>query len=56
MKVMNRPTKAHKQEMNKLRSKQKKPPNECFSLKEIEEIMGIHRDTYKRVNGKIKRR
>ena len=29
---------------------------EQLSKKDIEELMGVNRDTYKRVNGKVKRK
>ena len=30
--------------------------NETFSLRELEDLMGKNRDTYKRVRGSVKRR
>lgn len=57
MKVMERLTREQKQELDRLRSQQKKPPNEPeLTQKDWEELMGIHRDTYIRVHGKIKRK
>lgn len=44
-----------KQQLSRLRSKQKKPPNE-LTRKDWEEIMGKNRDTYRRVNGSIRRK
>lgn len=52
-------------ERNKLNAfiKRKKPPSKKvfghepknLSRKEIEELMGVNRDTYKRVKGRVKR-
>ncbi len=61
MKVMGRLPKEQKQKLDRLRSKQKKPPNilssnEKLSQQDWEELMGVHRDTYKRVNGAVRRR
>ena len=33
-----------------------KSHREKLSRKDIEELMGMHRDVYKRVNGKVKRK
>ena len=33
-----------------------KKNKEKLSRRDIEELMGTHRDTYKRVNGKVKRK
>lgn len=56
MKVMDRLNKVQKQQLDRLRSQQKKPPNEYLSERDLEELMGVHRDTYKRVNGAVRRR
>ncbi|MCM3122747.1 MULTISPECIES: hypothetical protein [unclassified Mesobacillus] len=40
------------QQHNRLRSKQKKPPNE-MTRKDWEDIMGMNMDTYKRVRGAV---
>lgn len=44
-----------KQQLSRLRSKQKKPSNE-LTRKDWEEIMGKNRATYRRVNGSIRRK
>lgn len=41
---------------NDSRRKKKHKRNEQLTRQDIEELMGVHRDTYKRVNGKIKRK
>lgn len=48
-------SKEQKQELYRLQSKQKKPPNE-MTRRDWEEIMGKNRDTYKRVNGAVRKR
>jgi hypothetical protein len=49
MKIADHLSKEQKQRLNKMK-------NEHLSRKDIEEIMGIHRDTYKRVNGALRRK
>lgn len=45
------------EQKKKLMSINKKPPNkEEFTPWELEEMMGIRRDTYKRVNGAVRKR
>lgn len=61
MRVMDRNSNEQKQKLDRLRSQQKKPPNiysshETLSQHDWEELIGVHKDTCKRVNGKIKRR
>lgn len=40
----------------KQRRNRKKKHHEQLTRRDIEELMGVHRDTYKRVNGKVKRK
>ncbi len=45
-----------RQEIVKKNTRASKQTKECFSRREIEELMGCNKDTYKRVRGVIKRR
>lgn len=63
MKFAEHLTKADIQKFNQLRKaernkKENKPKRnkEKLSRKDIEELMGTHRDTYKRVNGAVRRK
>ncbi len=37
-------------------SKRRQPKKSKMSRREVEELMGINRDTYKRVNGSVRRK
>ncbi|MGG3987695.1 hypothetical protein [Bacillus smithii] len=39
-----------------MKSRNQKRKKKKFSRKDLDELMGIHRDTYKRVRGAIKRK
>lgn len=45
-----------KHEIEKENSRTSKSPKERLTRKELEELMGCNRDTYKRVRGAVKRR
>lgn len=55
MKLSDHLTKEQKHKLNRMQSKHKKPPNN-MSRKDWEYIMGKNMDTYKRVNGSVRRR
>jgi hypothetical protein len=52
VKIEDRLPKKQKQQLERMKSLKK----EQLSTKEIEELMGTHRDTYKRVNGAMRRK
>lgn len=55
MKIAECLTKEEKQQLNRLRSRREKPPNE-MTRKDWEEIMGKNMDTYKRVRGAVRKK
>lgn len=55
MKIAECLTKDQKQQLNRMRSRREKPPNE-MTKREWEELMGQNMDTYKRVRGAVRRR
>jgi predicted outer membrane protein len=52
VKLEERLSKKQKEQLERMKS----PKNKRFSTKDIEELMGTHRDTYKRVNGAMRRK
>ncbi|UQX52296.1 hypothetical protein M5V91_14615 [Cytobacillus pseudoceanisediminis] len=61
MKFADHLTKAHIQQFNQLRrfaeDKEEKPKSqEKLSRRDLEDLMGTRRDTYKRVNGAVRRK
>ncbi|MDF2902382.1 MAG: hypothetical protein K0S25_20 [Bacillus sp. (in: firmicutes)] len=63
MKIADVIPRKQKQQLEKMKSPKKKhkkkpkpPKKEVLSQKDIEDLMGIHRDTYKRNNGAIRRK
>lgn len=63
MKVYELISNDQRQKLNAFVKRKKPPSKEVFghkpknlSRKEIEELMGVNRDTYKRVKGRVKRK
>jgi hypothetical protein len=53
VKIEDQLSKEQKQQLQKMKSPKKK---EKLSTKDIEELMGTRRETYKRVNGAVRRK
>ncbi|SMQ75930.1 hypothetical protein SAMN05444673_2572 [Bacillus sp. OV166] len=59
MRIADHLSKEQKQQLNKMRSSPKKKSRkkeEHLSQKDWEVLMGMNRDTYKRVNGAVRRK
>ncbi|PGH81065.1 hypothetical protein CN899_21220 [Bacillus thuringiensis] len=56
MKVLRDPLREWEKQIKQTKKKNKTKPKENFSVREIEELMGIHRPCYERRNGAMRQK